>query len=117
MALEIDLSGRIALVTGASRGLGRVDALSLARAGADVVLADIQLESDSGAEAERYGPLAQAALAQGLVYTEQTAEEIRGLGRRALALKCDVTERAQADRVVSRAVEELGAVDILVANA
>src|SRR5213592_2581267 len=92
VTLEIDLSGRVALVTGGSRGLGRADALTLARAGADVVLADIQLESDSGAEAERYGPLAQAARAQGLVYTEQTAEEIRGLGRRALALKCDVTE-------------------------
>lgn len=117
MALEIDLSGRVALVTGASRGLGRADALTLARAGADVVLADIQLESDSGAEAERYGPLAQAARGQGLVYTEQTAEEIRGLGRRALALKCDVTERAQVDGVVARAVEELGSIDVLVANA
>ena len=117
MALEIDLSGRVALVTGGSRGLGRVDALTLARAGADVVLADIQLESDSGAEAERYGPLAQAALTRGLVYTERTAGEIRELGRRALALKCDVAERAQVDAVVARAVEELGALDILVANA
>src|SRR6266516_7310289 len=116
MALEIDLSGRVALVTGGSRGLGRVDALTLARAGADVVLADIQLESDSGAEAERYGPLAQAALTRGLVYTERTAGEIRELGRRALALKCDVAERAQVDAVVARAVEELGALDILVAN-
>ncbi len=117
MALEIDLSGRVALVTGGSRGLGRADALTLARAGADVVLADIQLESDSGVEAERYGPLAQAVRAQGLVYTEQTAEEISGLGRRALALKCDVGERDQVNAVVEQAVEELGAVDILVANA
>jgi 3-oxoacyl-[acyl-carrier protein] reductase len=107
----------VALVTGASRGLGRVDALTLARAGADVVLADVLLESDRGAEAERYGPLAQAALAQGLVHTERTAEEIRGLGRRALALKCDVTERSQVDALVARVVAELGAVDILVANA
>ena len=117
MAVEIDLTGRVALVTGASRGLGRVDALTLARAGADVVLADVLLESDRGAEAERYGPLAQAALAQGLVHTERTAEEIRGLGRRALALKCDVTERSQVDALVARVVAELGAVDILVANA
>ena len=117
MALEIDLSGRVALVTGGSRGLGRADALTLARAGADVVIADIQLESDTGEEAERYGPLAQAARAQGLVYTEQTVEEIRGLGRRALAVKCDVTERGQVEQAVGRAVEELGAVDILVANA
>ena len=117
MPLEIDLSGRVAIVTGASRGLGRADALTLARAGADVVLADIQLESDAGVEAERYGPLAQAARARGLVHTEQTAAEIRDLGRRALALKCDVTMREQVDAVVARTAEELGPVDILVANA
>jgi 3-oxoacyl-[acyl-carrier protein] reductase len=117
MAIEIDLSGRVALVTGASRGLGRADAVALARAGADIVLADILLESDSGAEAERYGRLAQAARAQGLVYTEQTAEEIRSLGRRALAVRCDVTERAHVDAAVAQAREELGPIDILVANA
>jgi 3-oxoacyl-[acyl-carrier protein] reductase len=107
----------VALVTGASRGLGRLDALTLARAGADVVLADIQVESDSGADAAAYGPLAQAARAQGVVYTEQTAEEIRSLGRRALALRCDVTHREQVDDAVERARDVLGAVDILVANA
>jgi len=117
MAIEIDLSGRVALVTGGSRGLGRADALTLARAGADVVIADIQLESDSGAEAERYGPLAQAARAQGIVYTEQTVDENRALGRRALAVKCDVTEREQVEAAVAQAQAELGPVDILVANA
>jgi 3-oxoacyl-[acyl-carrier protein] reductase len=117
VTIEIDLSGRVALVTGSSRGLGRADALTLGRAGADVVLADIQLESDPGAEAEAYGPLAQAARAEGLVYTEQTAEEIRALGRRALAVRCDVTDRAQVDDAVERAREEVGPVDILVANA
>jgi 3-oxoacyl-[acyl-carrier protein] reductase len=117
MALEIDLSGRVALVTGGSRGLGRADALTLARAGADVAIADIQVESDSGEGAERYGPLAQAARAQGLVYSEQTVEEIRGLGRRALTLRCDVTERDQVDEAVRRVAEELGPVDILVNNA
>src|SRR5512132_229184 len=117
MALEIDLSGRVALVTGGSRGLGRADALTLAQAGADVVIADIQIESDDSADAERYGPLAQAARSQGLIHTEETAQEIEALGRSALALKCDVTDTAQVEGVVSRTVEELGSVDILVNNA
>jgi 3-oxoacyl-[acyl-carrier protein] reductase len=116
VTLEIDLSGRVALVTGGSRGIGRVDALTLARAGADVVIADILLESDSE-EAERYGALAQAARAQGMVYTEQTATEIEKLGRRAVAVKCDVTDRTQVDATVKRAIDELGSVDILVNNA
>jgi 3-oxoacyl-[acyl-carrier protein] reductase len=112
VATEIDLSGRVALVTGSSRGIGRADALALARAGADVVLADIQLES--GPDADQLGPLAEAARAQGLVYTEQTAEEIRALGRRAVAVRCDVTVRAHVDAAVAT---ELGPPDILVANA
>jgi 3-oxoacyl-[acyl-carrier protein] reductase len=116
VAVEIDLSGRVALVTGGSRGIGRVDALTLARAGADVVIADILLESDSE-DAERYGALAQAARAQGMVYTERTAAEIEQLGRRALALKCDVTDRVQVEATVKQAIDELGSVDILVNNA
>ena len=115
--IEIDLSGRVALVTGGSRGLGRADALTLGRAGADVVIADIQIESDSGEEAGRFGPIAQAARAQGFVYAEQTAQEIQGLGRRAAAIKCDVTDRGQVDEVVRRTVDEFGSVDILVNNA
>ena len=118
MAIEIDLSGRVALVTGGSRGLGRADALTLARAGADVAIADIQLESETtDEEVERYGPLAQVARAQGFVYTEATVREIGALGRRSLALKCDVTEREQVEAAVGRVVDELGAVDILVNNA
>jgi 3-oxoacyl-[acyl-carrier protein] reductase len=52
-----------------------------------------------------------------MVYTEATAEEIRGMGRRALALKCDVTDREQVAAAVERTVAELGAVDVLVNNA
>jgi 3-oxoacyl-[acyl-carrier protein] reductase len=117
MAIEIDLSGRVALVTGGSRGLGRADALTLARAGADVVVADLLVESELSVETDRYGALATVARQQGMVHTEETVEEIRGLGRRALAVRCDVTERAQVDAAVARTVEELGSVDILVNNA
>jgi 3-oxoacyl-[acyl-carrier protein] reductase len=115
--IEIDLSGRVALVTGGSRGLGRADALTLARAGADVVIADIQIESGSEEDVERYGPMAQAARAQGLVYTEATAREISELGGRSAAVKCDVTDRAEVDATVARVVDEFGSVDILVNNA
>jgi 3-oxoacyl-[acyl-carrier protein] reductase len=117
MALEIDLSGRVALVTGGSRGLGRADALTLARAGADVAIVDILVESEVSEETDRWGSLATAARAQGMVYTESTADEIRAMGRRALALRCDVTDREQVAGAVARTVEELGSLDILVNNA
>jgi 3-oxoacyl-[acyl-carrier protein] reductase len=117
MAIEIDLSGKVALVTGGSRGLGREDALTLARAGADVVVADILVESELSEETDRWGSLATVARAQGLVHTESTADDIRAMGRRSLALKCDVTDRDQVAAAVERTVEELGSVDILVNNA
>ena len=116
MSIEIDLSGRVALVTGGTRGLGRTDALTLARAGADVVIADILVESDTSA-AERYGVLAQAAVARGMVHAEETVDEIRGLGRHAVAVRCDVADRDEVGAAVARTVEELGSVDILVNNA
>ena len=117
MAIEIDLSGRVALVTGGSRGLGRADALTLACAGADVVVADILVESELSEETDRFGALATAARAQGMVHTEETVEEIRAMGRGALAIRCDVTDREQVEAAVARTVDELGTVDILVNNA
>ena len=117
MPIEIDLSGRVAFVTGGSRGLGRADALTLARAGADVVVADLLVESQLSEETDRYGSLATVARQQGLVHTEETVRDIEAMGRRALAVRCDVTDRAQVDAAVARAVEELGSIDILVNNA
>jgi 3-oxoacyl-[acyl-carrier protein] reductase len=118
MGVEIDLSGRVALVTGGSRGLGRADALTLARAGADVVVADILVESAAeSTETDRFGMLATAARQQGLVRTEETAAEIQAMGRRAAAIRCDVTDREQVAAAVARTVDEFGSVDILVNNA
>jgi 3-oxoacyl-[acyl-carrier protein] reductase len=91
--------------------------LTLARAGADVVIADIQIESDTGDDAERYGPLAQTARAQGLVYSEATANEIVAIGRRAAAIKCDVTDVRQVTATVEQVVGDFGSLDILVNNA
>src|SRR5215208_8131160 len=108
MPLEIDLSGRVAFVTGGSRGLGRADALTLARAGADVVIADLLVESELSEETDAYGPLATVARQQGMVHTESTAEEIRALGRRAIAVRCDVTDPEQVRAAVERAAGDLG---------
>jgi 3-oxoacyl-[acyl-carrier protein] reductase len=117
VAIEIDLSGRVALVTGGSRGLGRADALTLARAGADVVVADLLVESELSEDTDRYGALATVARQQGMVHTEETVGEIEAMGRRALAVRCDVTNREEVDAAVARAVDRFGSVDILVNNA
>ena len=115
-----DLTGKVAIVTGASRGLGRQDALTLAEAGADVVITDILIEDDPELQqsAEAAGSaLAQVATAQGWVYSNQTAEEIRGMGRRSVAIKMDVTNREQVRDVFRQVKEEFGRIDILVNNA
>jgi 3-hydroxybutyrate dehydrogenase len=88
------LLGRRALVTGAGRGIGRSVALALAAAGADVALS-----------------------ARSRDELEQLAEELRGLGRRALALPCDVTDAGQVARMAEELGAQWGGVDILVNNA
>ena len=111
------LAGKVALVTGGSRGLGRADALALARAGADVVVTDILIESEQSAETDRYGPLAQVMRSGKVVYAEKTAAEIRQMGRRSFAMRMDVTDLAQVKEVFARVKEELGGIHILVNNA
>ncbi|MBI1914498.1 MAG: SDR family oxidoreductase [Planctomycetes bacterium] len=88
------LLGKKALVTGAARGIGRGCALELARAGADVAVNDRE-------------HTAQA---------EAVVAEIHALGRQAVLVEGDVFERSSCERVVSRALEALGRIDLLVSN-
>jgi 3-oxoacyl-[acyl-carrier protein] reductase len=115
-----ELTGKVAVVTGGSRGLGRADCLTLARAGADVVVTDILIESDP--EIEKSAEASQSALAQlftsqHVVYAEKTSEEIRQMGRRSAAIKMDVTDRAQIREVFAAIKKDFGSIDILVNNA
>jgi NAD(P)-dependent dehydrogenase (short-subunit alcohol dehydrogenase family) len=91
---RFDLTDRVAIITGGGTGIGRGAALVLAEHGADVVLAGRRPE-----------PLAS------------TAEEIRALGRRALAVPTDVTSAEECQQLVDTTLTELGRVDILVNNA
>lgn len=88
------LKGKVALVTGGSGGLGRVDALALAEAGADVVIADILMDG-----------------------AEKTAKEVQAMGRKSFAIKMDVTRMEEVKEGVVRIKNELGSVDILVNSA
>ncbi len=98
-----DLAGKIALVTGSSRGLGRHYALHLARAGADVIIHDVHVSS-----AAEFGE-APSGLS--------VADEIRALGRQSTFLSADLTVAQQTSDLVSQAIETFGHIDILVNNA
>jgi len=91
---RFDLTDKVAIITGGGTGIGRSAALVLVEHGADVVLAGRRPE-----------PL------------ESTAEEVRALGRRAVAAPCDVTSAEACQQLVDTAQAELGRVDILVNNA
>ncbi len=89
-----DLGGKVAVVTGGSRGLGHEMVLAFARAGADVVIASRKLDA-----------------------CRATAAEVEALGRRALPVACHVAEWAQCDALVDAAYRHFGRVDVLVNNA
>ncbi len=91
---EQRLEGKVAVVTGSARGIGRAIAMALARQGCDVVISDIEEE------------LASA-----------TASEVAGLGRRSLAIRCDVSSREEVEGLVKQAVAEMGRLDLFVNNA
>jgi 3-oxoacyl-[acyl-carrier protein] reductase len=115
----ISLAGKTALVTGASRGLGRAIALALGRAGANVVVTDILIEDDNHnpAQLTDYSLLAGHFTQSGAVHTVSTAQEIRQNKVGGLALKLDVRDVAEVQSVVARSRDEFGGIDILVNNA
>jgi NAD(P)-dependent dehydrogenase (short-subunit alcohol dehydrogenase family) len=90
----MELSGQVALVTGAGQGIGKAAALALAAAGADTVVTDINEAS-----------------------VQETAAAIAATGRRTLAIRADVGNLAEIDRMVSEAVARFGKIDALVNNA
>ena len=95
------LDGKVAIVTGSSRGIGKAIALGFAEEGADVVVA-------ARTEVEREEM-------PGTIY--RTAEEIQALGRRALPIKCDVTSEQSVNDLVRKTLEQFGRIDVLVNNA
>jgi len=96
------LEGKVAIITGASRGVGKNIALEMAKEGADIVVA-------ARTEEVRDPKL------PGTIF--ETAEELRALGRRALPLRTDVTDEESVQAMVRRALDEFGRIDILVNNA
>ncbi|MFC8345055.1 3-oxoacyl-ACP reductase [Streptomyces sp. NPDC057280] len=103
--MSLPLEGLSAIVTGAGRGLGRAEALELARLGAAVVVNDFGQPGRDGSGAASAGP------------AEEVAAEIRAAGGTALAHTGDVADFQQAGELVGSAVSEFGRLDILVNNA
>jgi len=90
----LKLAGKVALVTGAAQGIGKAVALLLARNGADIAVSDINLEKAA-----------------------ETAKEIEAMGRKAMAIKVDVANSGDVERMVQTILERFGQIDVLVNNA
>src|SRR6267143_1110141 len=88
------LAGKVAVVTGGGSGIGRGIVLAMAREGADIAIPDIQV-----------------------LNAEKVSDEVKGLGRKVLAMKTDVTSSADVKAMVDRTRDALGKIDILVNNA
>ncbi len=101
------LDGKVALVSGGARGIGRATALAMAKEGANVAVLDI---AGGGATPFGYAAASNEEL-------DRTAEEIEALGCKGLAIVCDVRSSDQVQRAVDEAVDRLGTIDILVCNA
>ena len=101
--MEQKLEGKVAVITGAGRGLGRAYALRLARLGADIVVNDIDLHSHRQFNEE--------------ISADTVVEEVEALQRRAIGIECDVTNQADVDAMFEQALSTFGRVDILVNNA
>lgn len=99
--------GRVAVITGGARGMGRAHALGLAREGCDIVLCDIVEDLPDGT------PYPKATTRE----MEDAADLVRGEGRRCIAIKADVGDPKAAASVIERAVSEFGRLDFLVSNA
>jgi len=106
------LEGKVAYVTGAGRqsGLGRGIALELAKEGADVAVVDIDVVDSA------YNQYLTKEI-DGFQHAQSLAKEIEGLGRKAIAIKADVTKWDQVQAAVQQTIDELGSVDIAVNNA
>jgi len=99
----LELEGKVALVTGSARGLGRAYALHLAKIGADVVINDVDMSA-----AKQYGEELTAP---------SVVDEIKAMGRRSIGIVADVTNQALVNQMVEQIIAELGHLDILVCNA
>lgn len=100
------LEGKVAIVTGAGRGLGRAYALRVSSLGANVAVTDINIHSYQDYERERAAMTA-----------DTTADEIRAQGRESLAIECDVTDAAAVEAMVRKVHETWGHIDVAVCNA